>query len=326
MSLPIPPLTIEPAPDAPDRLPPPDLRASKTSPYPMELYRSTGVVRTEDDPYGAFLQFTRLFSSLRVRWKSDKPHNVVSSLNKRAKMLEWDPKALKVVENLTGITTTLPRRCPGACPRNPIKSANEESQGCPCAVLHGVDPSVWKGLICPAEAVKAYQHFIRYVRELEIDEADHVDIQQIMDIIQMHLIEDRCTENIHMAGLFEDKVSGILQKNGCPVYDRKASEAISLKSKCQKERSDTYRSLMTTRADREKLRSTRIREKQDDKKSDSVTNLAALFSGIRSSQEQSTIDATFKEMTHVQEDLDDFDTPGEEFEDEIGTDSTPQSS
>lgn len=288
LNIPIPPDFLPSAEDVPEKPSPitNNLPAARVK-FPMEAYRAVPPKIEEEDPYGAFLRFNKLFSRLRVQWSRPEAHNVTSTLRNRAEMVEWDPKSLKVVEGVTGLLTSIPRRCPGRVTESKLKSSDDpDSQSCPCSKLYGNDPNVWKGHLCPGEAVRAYQHFVRYVRELGIQPTDHVDLGMIIDIVQLHLIEDRCTENIQINGLFEDKVAAIAQKSAQVYYDRIASSAIGLKERSQGQRMKLYAALMADREKREKIRTQRTKERLDDKKTDSFANMAELLSAAHASQEQ----------------------------------------
>lgn len=301
--IPIPPENLPPALDVPVVSPKLVYSAETKVTYPIEKYRSTGVVKNtkEDDPNGAYLQFHKLYSRLRVQWDRDEVHNVTSTLNNRANMLEWEPKALKVVENVTGLRTSIPRKCPGRVTKSKLKSSdNADSQTCPCSFLYGNDPDVWKGHLCPGESVKAYQHFVRYVRELGIRETDHVDIGMVIDLIQLHIMEDRCTENLQIHGLFEDKAAVVAQKTGQVIYDRQPSSVIKVRADAQAARAKLLNSLMATREKRETLRAQQVKEKHDDEKVTTFTNLAELFSEIHSLGEKAALNTTF-----VSEDIND---------------------
>ena len=284
MSIPVPPDSAPVARDVPRRPAPITDLVRAGQRFPMEEHRSAGVTSDPDDPdpYGAFLQWNKLFGRLRVRWQEAQPHNVTSTLRNRAKMVGWDPKSLKVVEEVTGLLTTLPRRCPGKVLVSKLKSRSSDpgAQTCPCSVIQGHNPDVWKGHLCPAESVRAYQHFVRYIRELEIGETDHVDIGMILDLVQLHLTEDRCTEDIQINGLYEDKTGVVAQKTGEVHYDRTANISVALREKCQTQRLTLYKRLVADRAEREKMRAARVKEKSDDKKTDGIGNMADLLSSI----------------------------------------------
>ncbi len=310
MFVPIPPDNLPPAEDAPEReTPVRDLPAAGKE-FPMERWRA--VPPSDDpDPYGAFLRFNKLFSRLRVQWSKPTPHNVTSTLRNRAEMVTWDPRALKGVEQVTGLLTSVPRRCPGRVKTSKLKSSDDPaSQSCPCAQLYGNDPDVWKGHLCPGEAVRAYQHFVRYVRELDIEPSDHVDIGMVLDIIQLHLVEDRCNESIQIEGLYEDKAAVVTQKDSKVYYDRIPHNALAMKAAAQKQRLVLYKALMADRDRREKMRAQRVKERQDETKTDSFSNMAELFSAAAMSAPHEAhrlpvIDADFGE------DEDEFEIPAD---------------
>ena len=276
MSIPIPP-NLPPATDVPKKGPA-LTKMPRTGTYAIEPYRQVAVT-DEEDPYGAFHRFYQLFSRLRVQWNREEPHNVTSTLRNRAEMLDWDPRSLKVVEGVTGLMTSIPRRCPGRVTQSKLKSCPDpNTQTCPCSFLHGNDPDVWKGRLCPGESVKAYQHFVRYIRELGVRENDHVDIGMVVDLVQLHLIEDRCTENIQIQGLFQDKTGVVSQKTGEVHYDRTVSVAVGVKEASQKQRMKLFEALQADRREREKLRAQSVKERQEDKKSDVFTNISDIMS------------------------------------------------
>lgn len=185
-------------------------------------------------------------------WTRTARYNVLGRRLRRASLLKWTEADLKSVENSSRIYSTVPRRCPGP---NPGADENGNAlPGCPCRAIYGADPRVWEGVPCPAEVLYVQQQLTKYVRDLGIRARDHVDVQQVLEIVKLHVYESRCDEEIQKTGaIVEPVVGAVNQREGTVYWNKKTPTPLETQEKLSARRQRLYKDLLTTRAEKAKI-------------------------------------------------------------------------
>ena len=121
---------------------------------------------------------------------------------------------------------------------------------------------VFEGLKCPYEVMVIYRSFVGYIRELDVQSEDYVDLQMIEDLVRIDLQLSQCDQRLQLMGMWVDQTAGIAQKTGTPIRDKAVNPLLTLQSKLRDDRNKLYKQLLASRDAKQKVESVRNREQQ----------------------------------------------------------------
>lgn len=132
----------------------------------------------------------------------------------------------------------------------PLLCKGEE---CPYALLFPElhEAGVEDGERCPVEVSFIMSKYQQYIKELDIEEEDAVDMSLLRDLIDFDVQILRADNRIAVEGGFtEDQIVAIDEKTGSPVYREEITATANYKDKVQVKRNKTLELLNSTRKDK----------------------------------------------------------------------------
>ena len=145
-----------------------------------------------------------------VRLETEYPLNILPE-RQQAKALgkAWDVRTVRAVNNHTGIFFQMPMICKG-------------DAGCPIASVCTVsNRNAFIGKSCPLEILELFKHFQGYVKGLDIEADDYIDLQMVADLCRLQLILWRTDQTMRLQTEVQMEVGVVAQKTG-DAYHRQA--------------------------------------------------------------------------------------------------------
>jgi hypothetical protein len=181
----------------------------------------------------------------------------------QADHLGWYVTEVRATNRDLGLYDKLPMVCKAEeCPR---------SKACKTA-----PEFLFKGLRCPIETMEVYRDFVRYVRELEVEPDNWVDLKMIEELVQLDLYISRIDHSLRVDGFMVEQTAGIMQKIPLPVKDQGAHPLIAVQTKYRDDRRKLYKDLLANRAERQKLQ-----DRQKKREFDMLDFVAKLQSAVK---------------------------------------------
>lgn len=187
---------------------------------------------------------------LDVDFSSGPGDNILPcSLRRQAKFLGWTVAEVRSTNQTLGLYNNLPMIC----------SAGDCYWASMCPTAQYGYP--WAGLKCPLEVMDVFRNYVRYIRELSVGPNDHVDLTMIADLVRMDLQIKRIDQHLQLAGLLIDHIAGIAQRDSKAFTEKAANPLLREQSRLRTARNATYKQLLASRDERERLRQSEGRER-----------------------------------------------------------------
>jgi hypothetical protein len=168
----------------------------------------------------------------------------------QSRHLGWHISEVRSVNDSLGLYDSLPMVCQA--------SGCYWSSQCPTA-----PDFMFKGRLCPLETMDVYRFFLGYIRDLEVEPDNYVDLKLLEDLVRIDLQLKRIDQQIQINGLLTDTVGGIIQSQGKPVWEKGAHPLLVYQDKLRKNRKDILTQLIATRDIKKKVEREEGRAKLD---------------------------------------------------------------
>ncbi|HYT41404.1 MAG TPA: hypothetical protein VEP90_03605 [Methylomirabilota bacterium] len=177
----------------------------------------------------------------------------------QAKHLGWRVDEVRSVNSHLNLYDSLPMVC--------------QASGCYYASQCPTRPDFkFEGYLCPLQTMDVYRFFLGYVRDLDIQPTDYVDLRLVEDLVRIDLQLKTVDQKIQIAGLEADTVGGIIQstgkdQGGRAVYEKIANPLLLHQDKLRNRRREIHKSLIANRFERLE------RDRKEGKTKENITNM-----------------------------------------------------
>jgi hypothetical protein len=155
----------------------------------------------------------------------------------QARHLGWKAAEVRSVNSHLGLYESLPMVC--------------QASGCYWATQCPTRPDFkFKGYLCPIEVMDVYKYFLGYVRDLDINPTDYVDLRLVEDLVRIDLQLKRVDQQISINGMEIDMVGGILRTSDSPVWQKGAHPLLLVQDKLRNRRRDIHKALIASRSEK----------------------------------------------------------------------------
>lgn len=157
----------------------------------------------------------------------------------QAKHLGWRVDEVRSVNSHLNLYESLPMVC--------------QASGCYYASQCPTRPDFkFEGYLCPLQTMDVYRYFLGYVRDLDIQPTDYVDLRLVEDLVRIDLQLKTVDQKIQIMGMETDTVGGIIQstgkdQGGRAIYEKTANPLLLHQDKLRNRRREIHKGLLASR-------------------------------------------------------------------------------
>lgn len=160
---------------------------------------------------------------------------------KQGEVLGWNTEDVKAVNKSLGMYNTVPMLC-GAQKCFWAEMCPSKKYDYP-----------FEGYRCPLEIIEIWNQFVRYVRELDLDPSDQVDLIMTADLVRLDIQIKRIDQHLQIEGMMNDQPAGVDTHGGKLLFAKNAHQLLTQQRGLRKDRNQIFAELVASRKEREKM-------------------------------------------------------------------------